>query len=439
LNNKANDSGNFPEEHIESGARIDAARRAPAHCLYCSNPADGWEHGLTEGVGGRLAAYILCRRHNGSMNAAVDQRFNANFAPLVNMLQIRRQRGTTGAEFVATDDAGKPVVILDKGFAKQQRMDVQKRDADGKILYAEGDLDHLDKLPAGALSPNGRNLVIAKISNPSANFVVGVDETITPAILKIALHFFASFVDDVPLNVATELLRTISGELAADGKIVRTPYLHADVFADSWPARHELTAYPDGDHTLVTVLLFTAYAFTVRLPVSMKGRGGVRYTQVLTENFPRFETEVPRPAALDWNDRPGIHDSAKYYAPIKERIKRIYDHGTEQAIRARCKRAYETAMTASSKYGDIWERYRMQLQLECFEAAEVRQIVGIGQRLSREGKAPWEIPVVNEEAPEPAVTRESRSGAARSRKTGPLHRPGAPRGGAPNTGGPAGL
>jgi hypothetical protein len=405
LNNMANEPGNFPEEHIESGVLIDAARRTPSHCLYCMDPADGWEHGLTEVVGGRLAAYVLCKPHNGIVNDAVDKRFNANFAPLVNMLQIRRQRGTTGAEFVATDDDGKPVVILAQGFAKQQRMDVQKRDENGKILYAEGDLDHLDKLPVAALSPNGRNLVLAKISNPAANFVVGVDETLTPAILKIALHFFASFVGDVPLNIATELLKTISGELAPDGGIVRTPYLHDDVFSDSWPARHELTAYPEGDHTLVTVLLFSAYAFTVRLPVAMKVEGGVRYTQVLTENFPRFETDVPRPASLDWDDRPGKHDAEKYYAPIKERNRRIYDHGTEQAYRARCKRAYETALTASSNYGDIWERYAMRLQLECFEAYEVRQIVGIGQRLSREGKSPWEIPVVNEAPPRPGVSR----------------------------------
>ena len=55
-------------------------------------------------------------------------------------------------------------------------------------------------------------------------------------------------------------------------------------------------------------------------------------------------------------------------------------------------------MTASNNYGDIWDRYAMRLQLECFEAEEVRQIVGIGQRLSREGKSPWEIPIVNEAA-----------------------------------------
>ena len=390
----ANGPGDFTKEQVESAKRIDAARRTPNKCLYCSKPATSWEHGLTEAVGGRLAANILCPAHNSIVNQAVDERFNANFAPLVNMLQVRRQRGTTGAKFLAINDAGAPVTILSQGFAKLQRLDVRERDAAGKILYAEGDLEHLGSLPIDALNPNGRNFVIAKISNPAANFVVGVDKTMTPAILKIALHYFASFVGDVPIDVATDLLRAIKGELAPGGEIVRTPYLHDDVFPDSWPPLHELTAYVNGTHTLVTVLLFGAYAFTVRLPVAMKATGGVRYTQVLSENFPRFATNVPRPSGLDWNDRPEAHDAAKYYAPIKERIKRIYDHGTEQAIRARCRRAYGTALTESSNYGDLWERYAMRLQLECFEAAEVRQIVGIFQILSRQCNRPWEIPVV---------------------------------------------
>jgi hypothetical protein len=52
----------------------------------------------------------------------------------------------------------------------------------------------------------------------------------------------------------------------------------------------------------------------------------------------------------------------------------------------------------SSNYGDVWERYAMHLQLECFEADVVRQIVGIGRRLESEGKPPCEIPGVNDTA-----------------------------------------
>jgi hypothetical protein len=383
------------EEQVASGEAIEAARRRPAHCVYCMEPATSWEHCLTEAVGGRLGADILCPKHNGIVNDAADQMFNANFSPLVNMLQVRRQRGSVGAEFVATDDAGKPVVILAEGFAKQQPLDVQKRDADRRIAYAEGDLEYLDKLPLAALSPNGRNVVIAKITNTQANFAVHMDETFTPAVLKAALHFYAGFVGGVPLHIAHELLRTITGQLPMDGSLVRTPFLHDDVFPDSWPARHELTAYPDGTHTLVTVLLFSAYAMTVRLPLTMSGMTGVRYTQMLSESFPRFQTGIPRPASLDWDDRPGKYDAEAYCAPIKVRIARIHDHGTEQAIRAKCKRAYETAIPLSSNFGAIWERYEMQLQLECFDAAEVQQLVAIGKWLVHEGRDAWEVPVVN--------------------------------------------
>jgi hypothetical protein len=52
----------------------------------------------------------------------------------------------------------------------------------------------------------------------------------------------------------------------------------------------------------------------------------------------------------------------------------------------------------SSNYGDVWERYATQLQIECFDADEVRRIVLIGKRLEREGKNAWEIPVVNADA-----------------------------------------
>ncbi len=394
----ANDPSTFPDEQLASGKLIAQARRGPLHCIYCVEPATSNEHALTEAIGGRLGADILCGKHNGIVNETADVRFNANFAPLVNMLQIRRQRGTVGAEFVATGDDGKPVTIVAEGFAKQQRVDVQKRDATGRILYAEGDLTYLEKLPSGAISSDGRNLVIAKISNPSVNFAVGMDETMTGAVLKTALHFFAGFVGNVPLDVAKKLLRTISGEVRMDGSLVRTPYLHDDVFSDSWPARHELTAYFDGDHTLVTVLLFSAYALTVRLPLPMPGTAGVRYTQMLDENFPRFAVDIPRPAALDWDDRPGKYDAAIYYAPIKKRIARIHDYGTEQAIRARCRRAFESVQQISGNYGDIWERYAMRLQLECFDGADVRQIVGIGRRLERECKPVWEIPVIREDS-----------------------------------------
>jgi hypothetical protein len=388
----AGSAGSEPER-LRSGALIDAARRSPSTCLYCADAPRTKEHPLTEAIGGRLWARILCARHNADVNTRADEGFNKNFAPLVTMLQVRRQRGTVGAEFIARDDDGKPVTIVPEGFAKQKALEVLRKDERGRILHAVGDLAHLDRLPADALSPEGLNVVIATVSNPPARFGVGVDETLSGAVLKIALHFYAGFVGDVPIERASALLPYIVGDAVAGGTYVRTPFLHEDVFPDSWPARHEITCYPDGDHVLVTILLFSAYAFTCRLPFTMVGASGIRYTQDLSESDPRFEIDLPRPAELDWEDRPGLHDAEAYYAPIKIRLSRIHDTGTEQAIRARCERAAKNANAMSSNYGHIWDRYAAQLALECFTAAEVERIVQIGIRLEREGKNPWDIPV----------------------------------------------
>jgi hypothetical protein len=382
-----------PGGHAVWGALIAARRREPATCLYCAGSPSTKEHPLTEAVGGRLWARILCPAHNGDVNARADELFNRNFAPLVNMLQVRRQRGTVGAQFVGTDDDGSPVIIVAEGFAKQRPLEVLRKDERGRILHAVGDLSQLDRLPVEALSPDGRNVVIATISNPSARFDVRVDESLSGAVLKIALHFYAGFVEHVPREVALALLPYIVGEAVAGGTYVRTPFLHADIFPDSWPVRQEITCYSDGDGTLVTILLFSAYAFTCRLPLRMPSGAGIRYTQVLAETDPRFEIDVPRPDALDWEDRPSLYDPDVYYAPVKQRLSRIHDAGTEQAIRARCERAARNANSMSSNYGDIWERYAAQLALECFNAKEVTDIVAIGRRLEREGKNPWEIPV----------------------------------------------
>jgi hypothetical protein len=49
----------------------------------------------------------------------------------------------------------------------------------------------------------------------------------------------------------------------------------------------------------VSILLFSTYAFTCRLPFTMASASGIRYTQDLSESDPRFEVDVPRPADLN--------------------------------------------------------------------------------------------------------------------------------------------
>lgn len=265
-----------------SGKLIDAYRRNAAHCLYCNAVDLTDEHSVQEAIGGRLTAKNLCGHHNGIVNGA-DAPLNRNFAPFVQMLQIRRHRGGIGAEFHAVDGDGKTITILSEGFAKQNPLDVTSKDENGKILRAIGDLSKLDALPAQAFRPGGQRHAIAIVTAPEGQFFVGSDENITGGILKIAFHFFTGFVRDIPTYLAERMLPYITGEKEAGRIFVRTPYLSEDAFPESWPPRHEVTAYPTGEGTFITVLLFGAFGYLVKLPFKMAGNTGIRYRQTLSE------------------------------------------------------------------------------------------------------------------------------------------------------------
>jgi HNH endonuclease len=372
---------------------IAEARRKPKHCLYCSKPPITEEHIVPEAVGGRLWAHILCRVHNGLINTAADEPLSRNFAPFVNMLQVQRQRGVRGATFTATNDKNDPILILAEGFAKEKPLKVTRRDDQGRILNVEGDLTALDHLPKEAFADNKSSEVIALISNPEANFSVVSDDSLRAGLLKIALHFYAGFILDVALDESNELLPCILGSKIVGSDILRTPFLDDDVFADRWPARHEVTCYGDEGWALVTILLFGAYAYLCRLPLPFVAVYGVRYRQMLDEKFPRFVDDIPRPKSLSWDRRPCPEDRAAWLTPMQTRIRRIYARGVEQSIQARCRRAFERAVTESANFGSLWDRYRAALHLEVFSALEVETLVTIGKGLHRSGKNAWEVPV----------------------------------------------
>ena len=328
---------------------IGTLRRRPKHCLYCGKAPDTREHAIPEAIGGRLWAYTLCGNHNGQINTAADEILSKTFAPLMTMLQVPRQRGGVGAEFVATDPDGQAVTILPQGYAKQEPLDVQQRDGEGRILRARGDLDYLESLPRGAMSRTGKMLVLATISDPNQRFEVVSDEAITGAVLKIAVHFFAGFVADIAEREARGLLPFILGEHEAGGDYIRTPFLNEALFPDSWPPRHEITCYPHGDNeTLITVLLFGAYAYMCRLPLSMGMANGIRYRQALGEKHPELFVDIPIPV-LDWHSPRGSATREEFGHAIEGRLLRIYRHRQEVAIRARCECAARRAPSTVEK------------------------------------------------------------------------------------------
>ena len=361
---------------IASGDLIDSRRRTPEHCIYCTEAPGTKEHSVTNAIGGRLWAHILCSNHNSIINTAADEVLNRNFAPFVTMLQVPRQRGGIGAEFAAKDDDGTPLSISPQSFAKQKRrLKVQEHDSDGRILRAGGDIDRLDQRPA------------------QVNFSVSsYGEKIRGALLKIAFHFFTGFVADAPMKEALHLLPFILGKQEAT-QYVRTPFLSEEIFADSWPPRHEVTCYPYEGRSLVTILLFGAYAYDCLLPFNITATHGIRYRQVLTKNYHPELYDVPIPSSLDWNKLPSGADDETWAAPFRERRNRLYCHGIQTFTRARCKRAMDCASNASSNYGNFWERYRGELRIEGFTAEEIASIVMIGQHLEKEGKNVWEVPV----------------------------------------------
>lgn len=380
------------DTQTSSGILIAKYRRKPQNCLYCMSALLTTEHIVPEAIGGRLTADILCTRHNGIVNAA-DQHLSKTFAPFVTMLQVPRQRGGVGAEFAATDAEGQRITILAEGFAKQKPLVVHKRDEKKRILRATGNLDTLDALPKNAFNSDSPQNILAIITLPEARFDVVSDNSITGGILKIALHFYTGFVGGVSTESATALLPYIVGDKIAAGEFVRTPMLEEDAFPESWPPCHEVTAYPNGQNTIVTMLLFGAYAYTCRLPFAMSSGAGLRYRQTLGENYPEFQDHVPIPQSLDWDKRPGLGEKDAWERPVRARLERIALAGQEAATRARCRRAWEDAHKDSANIGDIWERYRSRLALEIFSSAEIEQIVKIGRWLDSQGNAPWKVPV----------------------------------------------
>ena len=373
----------------DSGTIIERHRRRPDACLYCSNSAASVEHVVPEAIGGRLTAPILCADHNAAVNAVADEPLSEAFAPYVTFMQIARHRGQVGATYPGIDQDGKTVYVMPGGLARREPLDVLARDENKRILRAEGDLSKLESLPDAAFANVETRYELAKITVPDVTVAIGTGRGTMNAALKIALHFYAGFIDDVARDVACRLLAFIEG---AEGiqEFVRTPLLEAEIFPDIGEPQHEVTCYADDGATLVTVLLFGMYGYACRLPLEC-ANSGLRYRQVLSQAYPQFFEGVPRPSALDWNKRP--NDAEEWAGKMEGRRVRLFQPGIQLGFRARCRRAYERAVSESSNYGSLLERYGYALQIEAFSAEDVAVFVEIARRRMQRDLVPWECEV----------------------------------------------
>lgn len=380
-----------------SGALIDRHRRAPGQCLYCTIQATSAEHAVPQAIGGRLWANILCPEHNRVIGTRTDEPFTANVRPLVNLLRVRRHDGNVGVSFDGVTDDGRTLTVTSDGRVPLPALEVEARDERRRITRAKGDLSRLDALmQQGAFATTGTNYVIATIGKaPPLTFEVGSDRASEAGVLKIALHFFSGFIADVPRSVAEGLLPFVLGDQLGGGSYVRTPPFDNVLFPSAWPPRHEVTCFPAGDSTYVSVLLFDAYPYLCRLPVAMVVEGGIRYRQpLLGAPDPQFEIGVPVPE-IDWERRlSSENEQQRWGDEIMRRLDRISEHAQRRELLVQCEAAAKRADARVAGGGDFWEWYRAELQLECIESAAIERILTLGRRARARGKEVWEFDVV---------------------------------------------
>jgi len=372
---------------------ISRYRRHPATCLYCDAAAIEEEHIVPWALGGRLTATILCDRHNRIIGKLADQPLCSQLAPVMTFLDVKRQGNSVGTAFKATTDAGEVVTMGPDGKVRQRDLNVQERDASGRITRATGALEKLDALKAGgALTSTGTNVVIAVMEkSPSVNFSIGAIREIEPGVLKIALHFIAGFVGDVPRATATMLLPFVLGQPdhLAGGTYVRTWGYDPTLFPGFWPPSHVVTSYQAGELTYVTVLLCGIYSYVVRLPLSTEI--ALRYRQPLVGSHHPILEEATH-ETIDWEARLTESDTG-FLPEVRRRQREIVEYAAWRVLRAQLRGAAQRALAnASTKKDNFLEFYHAELQLQLFDADVIHDLMSEAIRLRKEGKYVWQIP-----------------------------------------------
>lgn len=371
---------------------IERMRRFPHQCLYCAKPPESVEHVLPEALGGRLTATILCSEHNHLVGRRSDEPLIKELHSCVHFLGIRRQRGR-GSELRGLTDDGKPLRFSVEGVPQRQQLEVLERSS-RKIRRARGSLVHLDSLVAqGALADSNAPVIAYLEKAPPVTISMSIGADAEKAVLKIALHFVAGFVEDIDRSVALALLPFILGDAVAGGEYVRTLSLEGRFFPSSWPPKHVVAVYPSARETFVTVLLFGLYGFQVRLP--MKVSDGIRYVQNLVDGdvHPILE-ENHHARGFSWDDRLTEHDLDALRANLQWRHDYIMDVGLHRTLRSQCRRAAYRAseMMLSARGVDLLDCFKACLPLEGFSTEQISIIMYYATIALRSGRPLWDLP-----------------------------------------------
>lgn len=229
---------------------------------------------------------------------------------------------------------------------------------------------------------------------PIVNFTIASDAVSDAAAFKMALHFFASFVEEVARDVADMLLPYVLGDQSVDDIYLRVPPFDEALFRREWPPRHEVTCFPAGDETYVSVLLFGVYPHMCKLPLRLPAEGGIRYRQALLGDLhPKIDLNVAIPE-IDWERRLNDETSGAFGAEIVNRLDEIENFVKRRELLEQCEAAAARAEARAMRGGDFFEWYMGELQLEGFDSVKVSQIVQLGRLARARGRDVWEFDVV---------------------------------------------
>lgn len=374
---------------------IERYRRRPSRCLYCDEPPTTDEHAVPRGIGGRLTAPILCGRHNNAASRA-DKALSAWFAPLTNMLAIRRQDGKIGTTYDAPDVNGIPCVVTADGRIEQKNR-VLEYDEKGRIARAQGNLKWLDHLrrQSSAFATSMPVMALPGINAP-VSITLGLTDEAWPGIIKIGVHFVAGFMGDVPIDdsLAHVLLQNQPGQA---GEYLRSIPYAREVFGDEWPPRHDIAAYPASDATYVSMFLFGIFPLMVRVPVVLDAPA-LRYTQTFDGAGPVL-TQA-QPANTRWHDVMTDVEQTEFLSGLNRRLQVVYEDFHRREHEDMCigaaRRAIEATKAMSITFIDA---FRAELQMYSWPADCIDDAVTQTRQLLAKRLCPWEFPLTSERPP----------------------------------------
>lgn len=278
---------------------------------------------MPEAIGGKLTAFVLCEVHQ---LIEADHRFAERFAPMTHLMQVQRQDGRVGAAMIVEKADGSGRARLFDDGTMEIPTEVVK-DGEGRFVRVTGEIKHIPKIrkqiagdPADYVAPATFQLV------PEAPELVadyGFGPETWPSVVKIALHFLASFEagNDVPRELVDRLQTIIYGGPSAPDCVTVTT-IEGPYFTAGLDNAHEVACFDGGDYATVAVSLYGVFRCLVRLD-GMRCARTLRYVQRLAGEAPQLTSEDL--LQLRWQ-RADDEEQSRWLEGTKERVAALIDH-----------------------------------------------------------------------------------------------------------------